>query len=169
MILDIKILSHFKLPYCMTAHSVQGLSIDDKVTIFDCNTPYADRNYVWTAITRVRELSNIVYFEHSELEVQWLCDSKLKQYLKLKIDNYKKQDNDAKRSICQEKYIDVEWLFNKIEKNRHCQLCQCKYYITLDEENKVRCNISVDRLKCDLPHERKNCQLLCIECNCKKR
>ena len=76
MTLDIKVLSHFKLPYCMTAHSIQGLSIDDNVTIFDCNTAYVDRFYVWTAITRVRNLENITYYEHSELEVQRLCDSK---------------------------------------------------------------------------------------------
>ena len=44
MTLDIKLLSHFKLPCCLTCHSVQGLSIDDKVTLFDCNTPYVDRN-----------------------------------------------------------------------------------------------------------------------------
>ena len=74
MTLDIKILSHLKLPYCMTVHSIQGLSIDDKVTIFDCNTPYVDRNYIWTAITRVRDLNNIRYFEHPDHEVQ-LCDS----------------------------------------------------------------------------------------------
>ena len=83
MILDIKLLSHFKLPCCLTCHSVQGLSIDDKVSLFDCNTPYVDRNYVWTAITRVRDLDNITYFEHSELEVRRLEDSKLIQYLKL--------------------------------------------------------------------------------------
>ena len=165
MTLDIKILSHFKLPYCMTVHSVQGLSIDDKVTIFDCNTSYVDRNYIWTAITRVRDLSNITYFEHSELEVQRLCDSKLKQYLKFKIDNYKKQDYDAKRNICQEKYIDVDWLSNKINNNEYCPLCHCKYYTSLDEENNVRCNISVDRINCELPHEKQNCHLLCIECN----
>ena len=165
MTLDIKVLNHFKLSYCMTAHSVQGLSIDDKVCIFDCNTPYVDRNYVWTAITRVRDLDNITYFEHPEHEVQRLCESKLKQYLKFKIDNYKKQDIEAKRNICQEKYINVDWLFNKIEKNEYCPLCHCKYYIALDEENNVRCNISVDRLDSEISHEKKNCHLLCIDCN----
>ena len=29
MTLDIKVLSHFKLPYCSTVHSVQGLRIDE--------------------------------------------------------------------------------------------------------------------------------------------
>ena len=34
---------HFKMPYANTCDSVKGLSIDDKITIFDCNTPYVDR------------------------------------------------------------------------------------------------------------------------------
>jgi len=47
------------------------------VTIFDCNTPYVDRNFVWTAITRVRHLQNITYFEQSGVEIKRLEDSKL--------------------------------------------------------------------------------------------
>ena len=74
----------------MNVHSVQGLSIDDSVTILDRNTAHLDHFYVWTTITRVRDLNNITYFEHSELEVQQFCDSKIKQYLNLKIDNYRK-------------------------------------------------------------------------------
>ena len=139
----------------MTAHSVHGLSIDDRVTVFDCNTPYVDRFYVWTAITRVRDLDNITYFEHSELEVQRLCDAKLTQYLKLKIDNYKRQDIEAKRNVSNEKYIDIYWLSNKIDKNEYCPLCHCKYSIALDEENNVRCNIIVDHINCELAHKRK--------------
>ena len=99
MTFDIKFLSYFKLPWCLTVHSVQGLSIDGEVSLFDCNTPYVDGNFVWTAITRVRDLKNITYFEHSENEVKRLEDARLKQFLKLKIDAYKRQDIDAKRTI----------------------------------------------------------------------
>ena len=55
--LDINLLKkHFKLPYCSTVHSVQGLSIDEEICIFDCNTPYVDKYFIWTAITRARDL-----------------------------------------------------------------------------------------------------------------
>ena len=91
MTFELKFLSYFKLPYCLTVHSVQGLSIDDEVTLLDCNTPYVDRNFVWTAITRVRELDNITYYEHSPDEIQRLQESQIMQYLKLKIENYKKK------------------------------------------------------------------------------
>lgn len=35
-------IKNFKLPYANTCDSVQGLSIKDKIIIFDCNTPYVD-------------------------------------------------------------------------------------------------------------------------------
>ena len=132
MTFDIKYLSYFKLPYCMTVHSVQGLSIDDEITIFDCNTPYVDREFVWTAITRARELKNITFFEHSANEIKRLEESKLKQFLKLKIDGYKRQDLDAKRTICNEMYIDVEWFSDQIFTHQNCTVCNTKYYYVLD-------------------------------------
>ena len=169
MTLNSKLLSHFKLPHCLTCHSVQGLSIDDKVTLFDCNTPYVDRHFVWTAITRVRDLNNITYFEHSDNEVQTLEDSRLKQYLKLKIDGYKKQDIEAKRCINKEMFIDINWFCDQVKTHDRCPMCNYKYYYVIDERNDIRCNISVDRLDNSLAHEKENCHLLCIECNKCKR
>ena len=139
MTLDIKLLSHFKLPYCLTCHSVQGLSMDDEVTIFDCNTPYVDRNFVWTAITRVRDLKNVTYFEHSNDEVQALEDSRLKQYFNLKINGYKKQDIKTKREIDKDKFIDLNWLCDQVSKHDRCPLCNYKYYYVIDENNDIRC------------------------------
>ena len=78
MKLDLKLLKHFKLPFCNTCHSLQGLSVDEKITIFDCNLPYVDRNFVWTAITRVRDLKNVIYFEHGSNEVKRMEKSKLR-------------------------------------------------------------------------------------------
>ena len=39
-------LKHFRLPYANTCHSVQGLTIDEPITVFDCNTPYVDREFI---------------------------------------------------------------------------------------------------------------------------
>ena len=63
---------HFKMPYANTCDSVQGLSIDNKITIFDCNTPYVDRYFIWTALTRSTDLNNVQIYEHSEEEVMSL-------------------------------------------------------------------------------------------------
>ena len=51
-----KLDKHFKLPYASTYDSVQGLSIGEKMTLFDCNTPYVDRFFIWTALTRAKYL-----------------------------------------------------------------------------------------------------------------
>ena len=162
-------MTYFKLPWCLTCHSVQGLSIDDKVTLFDCNTAYVDRNFVWTAITRVRDLKNITFFEHSPEEVQRLEDAKLRQFIKLKIDGNKRQDIDAKRKIEKDKYVDVLWFSQQVLANDRCPLCCCKYYIVTDEKNKIMCNISIDRIDNRIAHHKDNCHLMCIECNKSKR
>jgi len=95
---DQKMLEHFKLPYANTCHSVQGLSINGPLTIFDVNTPYVDRFYIWTAITRSTDLSQVTIFQHSENEIQ-LKDSKKKQYVKNKITEYKYQGENGRTMI----------------------------------------------------------------------
>ena len=84
---------YFGLPYASTCHAVQGLPIDEPMTIFDANTPYASREFVWTAITRATKLSNVTFFIHSE-EVSRLTVSKRKHILipKFKIINSKMPD-----------------------------------------------------------------------------
>ena len=52
---------HFDYSYCKTCHSAQGLSIDNDIAIFDCNiSPYVDKNFIYTAITRVRDLTRLL-------------------------------------------------------------------------------------------------------------
>ena len=75
---------HFKMPYANTCDSVQGLSIDNKITIFDCNTPYVDRYFIWTALTRSTDLNNVQIFEHSKEEVMSLKRSWVRLYFNKK-------------------------------------------------------------------------------------
>lgn len=69
---------HFRLPYACTNHSVQGMTIKNKWTIFDANTPYINRNWLWIAITRTTKLSNITIFHHNDKEINVLSRSKQK-------------------------------------------------------------------------------------------
>ena len=78
-----KLKKHFKLPYANTCDSVQGLRLGEKITIFDCNTPYVDRYYIWTALTRAKDMKNVQVFEHSDQEVMSLKKSWL-NYISLK-------------------------------------------------------------------------------------
>ena len=107
----IKMLSHFSLPYCMTVHSVQGLSINEPITIFDSNTPYVDRHFVWTALTRATNLNNVTIFMHSHEKNSRFENSKIKQYFKIKIQGYKSQDKKANREFKEENYITVDWIY----------------------------------------------------------
>ena len=101
-------MKHFKLPYAATCHSCQGLSISDKITIFDSNVPHTDRHFVWTAITRATDLKNITIFEHNEREVEVLLKSKIKMYFTQKICCYKMQHQKAGRQWDDKEYITTE-------------------------------------------------------------
>lgn len=166
--LDIKLLSHFKLPYVRTCHSLQGLSIDDKICIFDINAPHVSRNWIWTAITRCTLLDNITVFIHSDKEINSLTKSKLSMYYNMKINNYKAQDSKAKRQYKDEEYITVNWLNNITNKFNKCS-CGVPFETYLDNNNIVKSNITVDRLDSSKAHVQNNCQLLCINCNCSKK
>ena len=111
MTFDFSILRHFQLPYCNTCYSMQSATITEKYTVFDCNTPYVDRNFIWTALTRATDLKNITIFEHSIEECQVLEESKKKQKITLKIEGYKAQDKQAKRSFKRTKMFSLRNTF----------------------------------------------------------
>lgn len=69
------------------------------MTIFDINTPYVDRFFVWTALTRATDFDNVTIFEHSSSELKSLNESRVKQYLKEKIESYKEQERVEGRRI----------------------------------------------------------------------
>ena len=164
---DISVLKKLSLPYCYTCHSIQGTTIKDKFTIFHCNTPYVSRKYIWTAITRANKLSNVTIFQHSNREVEALEASKLKQYIKLKIENYKHQDELARRLFIEypffqdEHYVDYEWF---VEHPDRCHHCGENFYYELNNGT-VESNVSIDRINNTQSHTVGNCVLSCIRCN----
>jgi len=161
---------NFKLPYALTCDSVQGLSFeeDEKITIFDTNTPYTDKKYIWTAITRARKLENINIFIHSDFEINNLCQSKIKQYFNFKINNYKNQDKKAKREIDDKNYITEQWIAENLEK---CEFkcLYCKKYLNIEiDYDTVKTDITVDRIHNNLAHTKNNCVISCLNCNLRK-
>jgi hypothetical protein len=167
--LDNKSMSYFRLPYVRTTHSVQGLSIDNAITIFDVNTPHVNRNWIWTAITRATDLKNIQIFVHKEGEIDRLTDSKKNQYFNTKVDGYKAQDKLAKRPFTTKKFVDVKWINNELTKSNLCKFCRTPFETYLDERNNVQSNVTVDRINSTSPHEKCNSQLLCHHCNISKK
>lgn len=157
---------HFKLPHCSTCDSIQGLSFgeDEKVTIFDSNLPYTDKKFLWTAITRARKLDNITIYIHPKEEVERYTESKLKQYFKIKVDNYKQQDRKANREFKDEDYITSDWIYQQYD-IKDCPYCKKAMTIHVADEGNVTSNITVNRHKNTLAHTKENCQLCCHHCN----
>ncbi len=52
----------FKLSYGRTCHSMQGLSVDEDITIFDATRHTATVQWLYTAITRTTDLSKITIY-----------------------------------------------------------------------------------------------------------
>ena len=160
---------HFKMPYANTCDSVQGLSIDNKITIFDCNTPYVDRYFIWTALTRSTNLNNVQIYEHSKEEVMSLKRSWVKLYLNKKIQGYKQQDKKSGRQHNSDDYIDSEWFKLQYRNNKKCPLCNTLFEVSILEDNKVTSNITADRIDNNKSHIKSNCNLVCVSCNVAKR
>jgi len=157
---------YFKLPYCNTLHSIQGATIKDKITIFDCNTAYADKRFIWTAITRCVSLDHINFFIHDERDVKSLNRSRIDLYINSKIEGYKLQDKKACRKI--ENFVNINWFYNNFDLNyQYCKYCDCRLLFELNNGN-CYSNITFDRLDNDKCHSIDNLQIICNECNTRK-
>ena len=58
----LKINQHVTYAYCRTGHSIGGITIDTTITICDHNFTYTSREWLWTAITRAADFTQ-VYFD----------------------------------------------------------------------------------------------------------
>jgi len=161
-----KQLYNFKLSYSRNIYSIQGLSTNEPVCIFDINTPYVDVNYIYVSLTRNRNLNDIYIYEHSEKEIKALTKSKIKLYLKNKINGYINQDEIANRDIDEDNYVDVDFILDLFNKNKYCNNCRGKYYLYINDGN-VYSNITIQRNDNSLSHIKENCSLICKICNSK--
>lgn len=156
-----------KLDYTLTVHSIQGMTISDPLTLFDANTPYVDRNFIWTAVTRCTKLSNLTIFEHSEGEVDSLTRARIKQYFEMKCKNYEATDKAKNYKWTKGEFIDAFWFADAFEHCKgNCPVCTVPLETDLDGNNIVHSNLTADRLDNSLPHIKSNCRLLCTSCNC---
>lgn len=60
-ILPIDTLKYFSLPYASTGHRTQGLTITGDICIHESSHYHASREWVYTAITRARDINNVYY------------------------------------------------------------------------------------------------------------
>ena len=162
--------NNFILEYCRTIDSMQGSSIGEKMTIFDLNLPYISKNHVWVSITRARRLKNLQIFIHDDKEVKGYTYARIKQYFNMKIQNYKIQDNKAKRNFNSNDYIDEDFIFSQQKKhNNKCSYCLKDLEIFIDNDNNVKSDLTIDRINNNLAHMKTNCKIACFLCNVSKK
>ena len=106
-----KVWENFIFRHCFTCHSAQGSSIDGNVTIFDWNF-YIMRNspeWLWTAITRERDLRKIKFFKYSDDKEYAFNERCIESYFCRKVENYKLQDKKANREIPKNGCMNADW------------------------------------------------------------
>ena len=165
MLFDVPLKSirnNFIFNYCGTAHSFQGSSIDESITIFDYNHHFCTRKWIWTAITRATELSNVYFYTYVEPE---LNNKLIMSYFERQVKGYASQDRAANREISKDNYINAAWLKSCI--NKCCVECGNGYYFSFFT-GYTESNITADRLDNTAPHNLDNIQPMCRYCDCCK-
>ena len=145
--------------YCRTAHSMQGKSIKNPITIFDWKHRCVTNEWLYVAVSRCTDLNNVTFSNYIEDEN---TNDALIKYFKNKVENYKKQDKKAKRQIDENNYINIEWMFENI--NTVCSHCEdvLEYEVA---EGKVISNFTAHRPDCTQAHHLDNIMDTCLRCN----
>ena len=153
--------SSFTLPYAQTCHSMQGMSVDEPITIFDVDSYFVDVCWFYTAITRVTSLANLNIF------VGEIRSAKrdIKCVITSMIASHKVTDINADREVYLDEkcYVDLEWTLKLLKKTKMCKYCD-----NILDTDGDRC-FSIDRIDNNLAHLKHNCQIICITCNKAKK
>ena len=157
---------HFRYGYCATAHSCQGASINNNITIHEWDKSYlVSREWLWCSLTRARDFNKISFFKNDKanerMEKQLLIN-----YLKNKIEGYKRQDLKASRELNEDNYIDVDWCLDRLKGT--CQKCGSDFYIE-PKNGLLSSNFTAQRLDNLFAHTKDNCQSFCVYCNCSSK
>ena len=156
-----KLRQNFIYASCYTCHSKQGCSIDGDVIIYDWMYNYVSKEWLYTAITRAKDLNKIKFYKHEI--TRDIKETEIQRYFNQKVKQYKSQDIEAGRSINEEDYVNVEWLMSQL-KNR-CTDCNEPFTVERDGHT-ITTNLSANRLNNDKAHYISNCNSMCVMCNC---
>ena len=164
-ITTIKILEkHFRYAYCATCHSSQGASVDKSITIFEWDKSHlVSREWFYTALTRSTDINKVKFYKSDD---DFLSEENLIKYFKNKIQNYRLQDLRGNREINEDKYINVQWLMDRI--NSRCSRCSRHFEFSI-EHGMLCSNLTAQRLDNAQQHSKENCEAMCHYCNCSSK
>ena len=157
---------HFRYGYCATCHSCQGASINNNIVIHEWDRSYlVSREWIWTAYTRARDFNKVAFFKNEK------ADEKMEQqllinYLKNKIDGYKKQDMKAGRELNENNYVDVNFCMERLKGT--CQKCGGDFHIEI-KKGALSSNFTCQRVDNNFSHTKDNCVAYCNYCNCSSK
>ena len=157
---------HFRYAYCATAHSSQGASVRETITIHEWDKScLVSREWWWCAITRCVDFRKVKFFKSDKFENE-INEISLKQYFQNKIDGYKQQDKKSQREINDANYVDVDWCMSRLK--GCCGKCGCKFNID-KHKGQIRSNFSAQRQDNLHEHTKDNCDAFCVYCNCSSK
>ena len=145
-----------------TTHSIQGLSFDTPVVIFNATHPIITRKWLWVALTRARTLSDIRFCH----DLQFTDDIK---NMSEKIDSYRITD-EAKGCVFNDEtqLIKPKEIREKIVRQLY-SCYHCKNPLSLDYNHDDLSQWSVDRIDNNGYHTSENTVISCLSCNHSKK
>jgi hypothetical protein len=142
--------SMFRPHFCMTTHSIQGATLEAKYAIFDIASPFASREWFWTACTRSNDLRKVFVYTGPTLGGSMNVRSRL--------EGYKASDVDAERAFD----LDAKWVLATLKaQNYSCAMCHGMLELEGDDPEAW----SVDRKDNLQGHVKTNCQITHRICN----
>jgi hypothetical protein len=158
--LPINVLDNFSLNYAQTCHSLQGITVQDAITIFNVNYMFVTEEWFWTAITRCTSIDSIYVYisEKAKDEKEIIKHSILKKIAGHKVEDKKKGRPFEEEDFVQ--YNDVVRLFKS--QDGKCALCGTELNIEFRSKNGLQ--FSINRIDNKLAHVKDNCELVCLLC-----
>ena len=157
---------HFRYGYCATCHSCQGASINNNIVIHEWDKSYlVSREWIWTAYTRARDFNKVAFFKNEKAEEK-MEKQLLINYLKNKIEGYKKQDLKAGRELNEDNYINVDWCMERLRGT--CQKCGGDFHIEI-KKGALSSNFTCQRVDNNFSHTKDNAVAFCNYCNCSSK
>ena len=157
---------HFRYGYCATCHSCQGASINNNIVIHEWDKSYlVSREWIWTAYTRARDFNKVAFFKNEKAEEK-MEQQLLINYLKNKIEGYKKQDLKAGRELNENNFVDVNFCMERLKGT--CQKCGGDFHIEI-KKGALSSNFTCQRVDNNFSHTKDNCVAYCNYCNCSSK
>jgi hypothetical protein len=146
------------LPYLNTGHSSQGSAIEGAFVVADLRSPYIDRNWLYTAVTRLKFFKDLYFLDVDLRPPRKACLDRARYLLC----GYKQQDKMAGRQAADEEYWTPEELLVLNGQQPNC--ANCKQPSSIMDRGMMQA--SFQRSNNALPHTRRNTeQLICRRCN----